>query len=160
MWLWMAPSCHGLVCARVYTRDVLPSSPLPFIQYSGMTYICTCTRVLLYIYPSGGGEIRNTHLFPEWVSSFVSSHARGWVTNLQKWAGATFFWVRNCNSASWRKHFRTCNSAIAIFSEVRNFKSATSSRQLQVRDLKASLPQFSAYFYPCNPVSSRKKIEG
>ncbi len=56
----------------------------------------------------------------------------------QRWARATFFWVRNRNSATWRKHLRNRksatfkemllrnrNSAIAIFSEVRNFKSAT-----------------------------------
>ncbi len=49
-----------------------------------------------------------------------------------------FFWVRNRNFATWRKHFRNRNSAtvkemllrnrnsaIAIFSDVRNFKSAT-----------------------------------
>ncbi len=29
----------------------------------------------------------------------------------QRWARATFFWVRNRNSATWRKHFRNRNSA-------------------------------------------------
>ncbi len=60
------------------------------------------------------------------------------VSKHQRWARATFFWVRNRNSAIWKKHFRNHNmatfkemllrnwdSTTAIFSEVHNFKSAT-----------------------------------
>ncbi len=32
-------------------------------------------------------------------------------TDKQRWARATFFWVRNRNSATWRKNFRNRNSA-------------------------------------------------
>jgi hypothetical protein len=57
------------------------------------------------------------------------------VCNRQRWARATFFGVRKRNSATCRKNFRNRNSAtfketllrnrnsaIAIFSDVRNFK--------------------------------------
>ncbi len=33
------------------------------------------------------------------------------TSNLQRWERATFFWVRNRNSATCRKHFRNRNSA-------------------------------------------------
>ncbi len=77
-----------------------------------------------------------------------------------------FFWVRNRNSATRRKHFPQ--------SQFRNFLkkccSATTtpqfrnqdffwSPQLQVRNLRASIPLFSEYLWPWNPVDSWKISE-
>ncbi len=73
-------------------------------------------------------------------------------TCMQRWARATIFWVRNRNSATGRKHFRNCNSAtlkrnVAPQPQFRN-RNLYWSPQLQDRTLRASIPQFSAYFCP------------
>ncbi len=71
----------------------------------------------------------------------------------QRWARATFFWVRNRNSATCRKHLRNRNSATFQRMSLRNRNSAIPQSQffwnpqLQVRNLRALLPQFSADFW-------------
>ncbi len=95
-----------------------------------------------------------------------STHVR--MTNLpscQRWASATYFWVCNCNSATRTKHFRNRNSATLKEMLLRNRNSAIPQSQFffesatSIRNLRASLPQCSAHFWPWNPVDSwRKKI--
>ncbi len=83
---------------------------------------------------------------PLYTKAFIGNNLcyrfrRQRLCQLQRRARANFFWVRNRNSATWRKHFRDHNSAIYkemlsatatpqfrncnFFSEVCNFKSAT-----------------------------------
>ncbi len=101
-----------------------------------------------------------------WFTALLKSLPHGiWAelpTNLQRWARATFFWVPNRNSATRRKHFRNHNSATFKEMLLRNRNSAIPqsqffwSPQVQVRNLRTSLPQFSAHFWPWNPVDSWK----
>ncbi len=85
----------------------------------------------------------------------VNKRAHLCICKYRRWACATFFLVRNHNSATWRKHFynrnsatfkemllRNCNSAIPQSQFF--LKSATWSPQPKVRNLRVSLPQFLA----------------
>ncbi len=51
------------------------------------------------------------------------------ANNSQRWARPTFFWVRNRNSATWRKHFRNRNAATFKEMFLRNRNSAIPQSQ-------------------------------
>ncbi len=65
------------------------------------------------------------------------------LTNNQRWAPATFFWVRNRNS-----QLEGSTSTIAFRNLLKKCCSAIPQSQFlsDFRNLRASLPQFSAYF--------------
>ncbi len=80
-------------------------------------------------------------------------------TYRQRWARVTFLKVRNCNFATWRKYYRNRNSATFKEMLLRNRNSAIAIFS-EVHNLRASIPLFSAYFWPRNPVNSWEKIGG
>jgi hypothetical protein len=83
--------------------------------------------------------------FLSWILSKLSLFL-SWVffEVEQRWARATFFWVRNRNSATWRKPFRNRNSATFYEMLLRNRNSAIPQSQFLVKPATSS-PQLDCF---------------
>ncbi len=62
----------------------------------------------------------------------------------QRWARATFFWVHNRNSATWRNHFRNRNSSTFKEMLLRNRNSAIPQSQFFLKSATSS-PQLESF---------------
>ncbi len=127
----------------VAASSSLPPPPRQF------TYNYTNKSCMTYIYqgcsrqscPEPAGQT-NPYKVPTWSGMYIA------MCICQRWARATFFGVRNRNSATWRKNFRNRNSATFKGILLRNRYSTIPQSQFfwspqpQVRNLRASLPQF------------------
>ncbi len=78
------------------------------------------------------------------IWSYQAYHGVYQLLNSQRWARATFFWVCNRNSATWRKHL--CNRKSATFKEMllRNRNSAISQLQFFLKSATSS-PQLELF---------------
>ncbi len=66
------------------------------------------------------------------------------IYTVQRWARATFFWVRNRNSATWRKHLRNRKSATFKEMLLRNRNSAIPQLQFFLKSVTSS-PQLELF---------------
>ncbi len=83
----------------------------------------------------------------EWLvrnGAVDSKHGTGVEGSLHRWARATFFWVRNHNSATWRKNIRNRNSATFKEMLLRNRNSATPQSQFFLKSTTSS-PQLESF---------------
>ncbi len=96
---------------------------------------------------SGRNHIHNIHAFHRMILRVTFTFFKRllceipcpfYTAYLQRWSFATFFWVLNRNSSTWRKHFRYRNSATFKEMLLRNHNSAIPQSQFFLKSATSS----------------------